>query len=258
MKIKNLLLVLLLLSLFAACGSPDEQMLNGIEKNDVKSVQKAITKGGNLEVLNSEKYTPLMMAIMKKADKEIIKFLLDKGANPNAKITVKEGNEEKEKTPLYYVAESGDIELTKLLLDHGGDPNIKLLPDSILTKVIYKYVRTDNKNYLTIAKILLEKGADPNIKSDKNNFCPMLAAMLSDKEAETFESVKLLLDYGAMVGIFAQNGDTALSVSQSRGHQDIVNLLKSKNQSQNSLWMKIKQQGLLNKTTSKNNSKARI
>ncbi len=197
MKIKSLFLILLLSLLFIACGSPDNQLLKGIARNDIKLVQKAINRGVNIEEPDSKGYTPLMVAIINKANTEIIKLLLDNGANPNAKIIVKEKNEEKEETPLFFSADSGNIELTKLLLDHSGDPNIKLLPDSILTKVIYKYARTGNKNYLTIAKILLEKGADPNIKSDKDNFCPILAAMSSDKEEETFESVKLLLDYGA-------------------------------------------------------------
>lgn len=197
MKIKIFFLISLFSFSFIACGSPDKQLLDGIEKNDVKLVQNAIAKSVNVDVLNSEGYTPLMLSIMKNADTEIIKLLLEKGASPNAKMTIKEEKKEKETTPLFYVADSANVELTKLLLNYGGDPNIKLSPDAILTKVIYKYARTADKNYLTIANILLENGADPNIKSGKEGLCPMFAAMMSDKENETFELVNLLLSYGA-------------------------------------------------------------
>ena len=197
MKIKSLFLILLLSFSFTACSSPDEQLLEGIRKNDIKSVQKSIAKGANISGLNSEGYTPLMTSVMGKADTEIIKLLLEKGANPNSKITIKEEDKDRETTPLFYAADLGNIELTKLLLDYGGDPNIKLSSDPILTRVIGKYARTTNKNYLTIAKNLLEKGADPNIKSEPDGFCPMLAAMTANTEAETFELIKLLLSYGA-------------------------------------------------------------
>jgi uncharacterized protein len=65
---------------------------------------------------------------------DFLKLLLDKGANPNARLTKKvwysgynfdqSGVDEIGATPFWRAAYAGDVEAMKLLVAHGADPNI--------------------------------------------------------------------------------------------------------------------------------------
>jgi ankyrin repeat protein len=65
---------------------------------------------------------------------DYLKLLLDKGANPNARLTKKvwysgynfdqSGVDEIGATPFWRAAYAGDVEAMKLLVAHGADPNI--------------------------------------------------------------------------------------------------------------------------------------
>ena len=76
--------------------------------------------GGNPNITDLQKLTPLHVAIINKNDQlrlEIIKQLLEKGGNANAGD--KEG-----RTPVHYIIvdkRSNSLEVLKLLLKHGGN-----------------------------------------------------------------------------------------------------------------------------------------
>jgi len=64
-------------------------------------------------------FTPLHSAVATDAgrsDRDIVRMLLDAGADPNAKS--REGG-----TPLHTVAYTGDLDLTELLLAYGAHPS---------------------------------------------------------------------------------------------------------------------------------------
>ena len=50
---------------------------------------------------------------------EVVKLLVDRGGDPNAKVDI-DGS-----TPLHRASENGHLEVVKLLVDRGGDPNAK-------------------------------------------------------------------------------------------------------------------------------------
>jgi ankyrin repeat protein len=140
---------------------------------------------------------------------EYIKFLLEHGANPNARVA--EGNPkshstltrtiftmqwffEEGATPLVRAAQSGDVALIQLLLAHGADPKIRTsFGDTALTAA---------------AGIGWVEGVTREQSPE-----------------ESIETVKLLLDLGLDVNAANLDGRTPLMASAHKGNPEVVRLL---------------------------------
>lgn len=83
-------------------------------------VKALLERGAKPSVASRDQgFTPLHSAVANDAGStihEIVRLLLDGGADPNAKS--REGT-----TPLHSAAFTGDLEIAELLLAHGADPN---------------------------------------------------------------------------------------------------------------------------------------
>lgn len=71
----------------------------------------------NAAAENALKVAPVHAAAAA-CDRETMKLLLERGADPNAK-------QQLDYTPLHGAASRGDVEMARLLLAHGADPNAK-------------------------------------------------------------------------------------------------------------------------------------
>ena len=110
---------------------------------------------------------------------DLIKALLAKGANPNARanttpfrgfyqVSANWANFDGQ-TPFLRAALSGDVTLMRLLLEHGADPNIAtndgatplMAAAGVNWVVAQTFSRSDNE-YLEAARLCLEQGADVN------------------------------------------------------------------------------------------------
>ena len=87
--------------------------------------------------------TPLAMACHYR-NLDLIKILLEHGANPNTSATKRPGS-----TPLALACQQGDIAVSRLLLEHGADPNV--CGNDGLTPLI----RASRVGNLEIIKLLL-------------------------------------------------------------------------------------------------------
>jgi len=90
----------------------------------------------------------------------MVDYLLNNGADVN--IAIDTG-----KTPLMSAAQDGSMEIVKKLLEHGADANAKDLDDSNVFFWLGYYdgeqkTKEDEENIEAIVKILLEYGADIN------------------------------------------------------------------------------------------------
>src|SRR5437667_7735963 len=139
---------------------------------------------------------------------EFIKFLLDHGADPNARVKdntltrtifTMQWFFESGATPFVRAAQSGDRDLMKLLLQHGADPKIPTdFGDTALAAaagigwvegVTYEHSVKENVEAI---KMLLDRGLDPNA-TNRDGRTPLMGAALKGRS----EVVQMLFDRGA-------------------------------------------------------------
>jgi ankyrin repeat protein len=138
---------------------------------------------------------------------DVVKLLLAKGANPNARLkrpiigrhhtptgdaTLGEGT-----TPLARAAKSNDLALMRMLLDAGADPTLTL------------------KDRTTVAMIAAAGGA----------VVGAYAVGIPVTEASSLEAIKLCMEHGVDINAFNTNGQTAVHSAVARGAQTVVKYL---------------------------------
>ena len=180
----------------------------------------------------------------KLAAMDIIKMLLDRGADPNAKLTkliparavldfpdvmMGEGA-----TPFLRAAKSSDVPLMKLLLDKGADP--KVVTKAGVTALMvaagmgyHKPIR-GSEQPIEAMKICLEKGVDINAATDKT----LNTALHAAAGQGTDDIVQFLADHGAKLDAKDNKGRTPMDVALGVGadavgvevHQTTADLLR--------------------------------
>lgn len=154
-----------------------------VEDRNVAMVQ-FLTVRANLNVKDYKNRTPLHYAVMSQY-LDVVKLLLDKGANPNA-------FDKLGKTPLHDAVMTQCPSLIKLLLDSGASPNT--LDNQ--GKAALHYVITYRGFELTRQKMvefLKEGNADINVKKKIDRRTPLHDAVMHDDSV----MVDLLLKNGA-------------------------------------------------------------
>lgn len=112
--------------------------------------------------------TPLHVAV-KEGDTELVKYLLEKGANPNAKGAFGE-------TPLHIAVDRGYLDIVKLLLENGADPNIQSNEGNTPLHIAVISSSAD------IAYELISHGAKKDIKNNFGKTPLDLAMELNDEK----------------------------------------------------------------------------
>jgi ankyrin repeat protein len=197
-------------------------LLTAVNNRNYAVARLLIEHGADVNRANKGGWTPLYLATdnrnieggdypVPKADidhLELIRLLLDKGANPNLRIRentltrtifTMQWFYEDGATPFLRAAQSSDIELMKLLLTHGADPKIATNHgDTALTAaagigwvdgVTYEHSATAN---LETVRMLLDLGLDPNAANAEGR-TPLMGAALKGRT----EVIQLLVDRGA-------------------------------------------------------------
>ncbi|WP_157153243.1 ankyrin repeat domain-containing protein [Brachyspira murdochii] len=151
-------------------------------------------------------YTPLMIAVYKK-DYDMVKYLLDKGANPNT------ANNEN-KTALMIAIANNNFDISKLLIQQGANIN---------TQDEYGYtalMRAAMIGSYEMVKFLLENGADVNTKDNDGNTVLYYNIRYDHYgKEEMLENAKkifnLLIKYGADVNTKDNYGASLLNAAYS-------------------------------------------
>ena len=177
-----------------------------------------------------------------------LKNFLNIGHYPKFYLKDRKGNFE-----FFAIGENGGISNFKIHLqgfnsntDATWKKNIKttIIPESVIIKkrdgtifLGYPLPRTEGNNQQSVNTMIEEIGIVP----DQTGYSELFSKVQSCIKSGILQKVVLARKHSFKI----------------TNSLDIVDLLKSKNQFQNSLWGKMKQQGLLNKANSKNNSTIR-
>ncbi len=157
---------------------------------------------------------------------ELIKALLDRGANPNARVNTTPfrgfyqvsanwANFDGQ-TPFLRAALSGDVTLMRLLLEHGADPNLGasdgatplMAVAGVNWVVAQTFSRSDNE-FLEAAKLCLERGNDVN-GVNSQGFAAMHGAANRGFDA----MIKLLAEHGAKLDVKDKQGRTPMTFAE--------------------------------------------
>jgi ankyrin repeat protein len=183
-----------------------DKLMNALLNNDCAKAVKLS------ESLKSPNYTDiegnsLLYYAISSDCIEVVKILLDKGADINQKLG------ENRSTPLIEEITKGNIDVFKLLLERGADVNGQT---NGITPLMVAILKDNNE----MAKLLIEYGANVDLKSTTGE-----TALLIASGKGNVDLVSLLIEKGANVNIQNLDGYSALMVASIAGKTDIVKLL---------------------------------
>jgi ankyrin repeat protein len=224
-------------------GNGTRPLLVAIINNHIELALYLVSKGADVNAADDfHKRTPLFAAVeMRNPDftrdtaspvpdsrdpMELIKALLDRGANPNAQVNTTpfrgfyqvsanwvsfDGQ-----TAFIRAALNGDITLMRLLLEHGADPNIQtydgttaLMAAAGLNWVVSQTYSRSDQEYLDAAMLCLEKGADVNAVNKQG-----LRAIHGATNRGFDKMVQLLADHGAQLDVKDSQGRTPMTYAE--------------------------------------------
>lgn len=119
MKPKYLSAALLGLSLGSGLAQNQKTLCDVVQAGNVTAARKLIADGASLESRNSKGWTPLIIAT-ESTNTEMVKLLIEKGADVNAKSASTNGS-----TVLCFATHSDDPEFIDLFLQHRADINAR-------------------------------------------------------------------------------------------------------------------------------------
>jgi hypothetical protein len=128
---------------------------DALRHNDINRIVELINFGANInETLPSNNWNALMIAFVNDTSFDIIKWLIEKGANVNSRTT--QGS-----TALMYAARNAEVdgvEKIQLLLENGADINARDNKGYTPLLIAIKFV--DSTSSLKVVKYLVEHGAN--------------------------------------------------------------------------------------------------
>ena len=182
--------------------------------DDIAAVRSLLAGGANVNARDSKNVTVLQLAAVL-GNEDIVRLLLDMGANPNGNLVSAATNSD---TPLHDAVRFARMKIVRLLLDNGAEVNARAEHGGT---ALQSAAALENEE---IVRLLLEKGASPNgitTSSSVNCDTPLHVAARTGN----FTIVSLMLETGADIQARDKNGDTPLDIAISKKDEDILRLL---------------------------------
>lgn len=213
--------------------------------DDLDKTRLLLRHGADANARSDDGRTPLLVAAAWSQSYDVIKLLLDRGANPSDVVNTYRGPV----TPLRLAAEAGDEAVLRLLLDRGADakamggvPPVVAALCAADTHCVNLLINSVDRNALKSAalfvvppfgspqglrgsasmKSLAANGADLAVRDAAGRTVLMLAVISDDVSLETLE---VLLQRGADVNAATPAGKTALDIARQHGQTPVVDLL---------------------------------
>lgn len=166
--------------------------------NDKQIIKLLIDSGANPNLCGSNGTTALYWAVSRN-DSELVKNLIEAGARVDAE------QPEDGDTSLHLASENSNLEIVRLLLKAGGESALDRFNYVSRTPLMW----AAEKGNIEIAKALIEAGSDVNAHDESRIGN---TALLIATENRDFEMAQLLVASGADPTIPGWMGITALSV----------------------------------------------
>jgi serine/threonine protein kinase len=140
---------------------------------------------------------------------EIVKSLIDQGADVNGKDTKYQ--------PLLVAASKGDLNIIKILLAKGADLNVKNFRGE--TALFY----ASYSGYRDIVQFLITRGANVNAKDNDGE-----TALFKAVHGHQKDIAEILINQGADINAKSNSGTTILEAAISTSDQNIVEFVRQK------------------------------
>ena len=183
-------------------GSYGFPIVAALCQNHFPVAELLLELGGRVDVRDTRKETVLHKAINHKGAIGAVNFLLEHGADVNAK-------RDDLWTPLHVAFNVGRHKAARMLLGHHADVNARNADGQAPLHMLSRWrAQQDEDEGPDLAKQLLERGANVNEK-DKDNATPLHLASYHKR----LEVVQILLDNGANIDMENDQGKTALQLA---------------------------------------------
>lgn len=180
-------------------------------------IKQLIAAGADVHARN-EGGGNAVTAAAEAGDVDVLRLLLDHGADPNSKVRIIESH--CEVSALMTAVQLGHFDFVKLLLDRGADVNLATEHGNALHFAAFTHQKE-------ITRLLLDRGVDVNTRGRRllsfrndTGLTPLMYEALNERNDPTIS--KWLIDRGVDVNARASSGESALSLARQRGNTSIV------------------------------------
>ncbi len=190
----------------------DKSLINALILNNREQAIEALEKGANPNSF-SDQYLPAIYIAANRDQYELVKLLIDKGANINKKGSSKKMNI-KDGFALLTSSARGNLDITRLLIENNAE--IDQTENTGLTSLMSASFRGKD----LIVEYLIKKGASIEQKDNFGNTALMFAA-----NAGKINCVDILIRNGANVDANDKDDSTPIMFASQHGFNDVVTLL---------------------------------
>ncbi|MEY8349052.1 ankyrin repeat domain-containing protein [Bacillus cereus] len=192
--------------------SMEKQLLTAVEQRETATVLSLIQQGTNINVIDSQGRTPVMVATYGN-DIKTARALIKAGANVNVQDKMKNN-------PFLYAGAEGYLEILKLTIDAGADPTLtnRYGGTALIPAAEHGYIDV-------IKELLTRTNIDVNHVNNLGWTALMEAIVLSDGNETQQQVIRLLIEHGANINIPDHDGVTPLQHARAHNFKEIEEIL---------------------------------
>lgn len=187
------------------------------DANQFKSFEALQAAGANLNAQHPKSASPLIVEVVKKERLQYANFLIEKGADTNARDA--EGH-----NLLVICAQQSLHELVPALLQRGLSLDSRDKSNKTITQIVHEnLLKRVSPAREKMFSAIFDNGANPNSLSSTGR-----SLLMEQAESGRYNQVKVLLEKGADINFRDKTGNTVLHTTAQRNQLGVMKLLVEK------------------------------